>query len=72
MLKVNLENIKRSGGKSELKEFAFREDNMLLYDPLIPIIGLAFADRAFINEFKDPAEIYKLVVPPNSDRFRLR
>jgi len=71
-LKVNLENIKRSGGESEPKQFAFREDDMLIYDPLIPIMGLAFADGAFINEFKDPEEIYELVVPPNSDRLRLR
>ncbi|KAK0701564.1 hypothetical protein B0T26DRAFT_681697 [Lasiosphaeria miniovina] len=72
VLKVNLENIKRSGGESEPKEFAFREDDMLIYDPLIPIMGLAFADGAFVNEFKDPEEIYELVVPPNSDRLRLR
>ena len=45
---------------------------MLIYDPLIPIMGLAFADEAFINEFKDPEEIYELVVPPNSDRLRLQ
>ncbi len=72
VLRVNLENIKRSGGKSEAKEFAFREDDMLIYDPLIPIIGLAFADETFINEFKDPEKIYELVVPQNSDRLRLQ
>jgi len=72
VLRVNLENVKRSGGESEQKEFAFREDDMLIYDPLIPIMGLAFADEAFINEFKDPEEIYELVVPQNSDRLRLR
>ena len=72
VLKVNLKHIKRSAGDSDPKEFAFREDDMLIYDPLIPIMGLAFADGAFINEFKDPQEIYELVVPPNSDRLRLR
>ena len=35
---------------------------MLIYNLLIPIIGLAFANKAFINKFKDPKEIYKLVV----------
>jgi len=67
VLKVNLENIKRLGGELELKEFGFYKDNMLIYNPLIPIIGLVFADDVFINEFKDSEEIYKLVVPPNSD-----
>ena len=71
VLKVNLENIKRSGGESEPKEFVFREDDMLIYDPLIPIMGLTFADGVFINEFKDPEEIYELVVLLNSDRLRL-
>ncbi|KXX73588.1 hypothetical protein MMYC01_210372, partial [Madurella mycetomatis] len=71
-LKVSLKNIKRSGGKSEPKEFAFREDDILIYDPIIPIIALAFADDAFINEFRDPEDIYKLVVPVNSDRLRLQ
>lgn len=72
VLTVNLERIKRSGGKSESKEFAFREDDMLIYDPLIPIMALAFADSAFLNELKDPEDICKLVVPANSDRIRLR
>ncbi|RYO82759.1 hypothetical protein DL764_009563 [Monosporascus ibericus] len=72
VLKVNLERIKRSGGKSEPREFAFREDDMLLYDPLILIMALSFADNAFLNEFKNSEEIYKLIVPPNSDRIRLR
>jgi hypothetical protein len=68
VLNVNLENIKRLRGESEAKGFAFREDDMLIYDLFIPIMGLAFADGAFINEFKDPEEIYEPVVPPNSDR----
>jgi len=72
VLKVNLENIKRLDSESEPKEFAFCEDDMLIYDPFIPIMGLVFADGAFINEFKDPEEIYELVVPSNSDCLRLR
>lgn len=40
VLKVNLKCVKRSGGESGPKEFAFREDDMLLYDPLIPIMAL--------------------------------
>jgi len=68
MLRVNLENIKQLGSESEQKEFAFYEDDMLIYDLLILIIGLAFANEAFVNEFKDPKEIYKLVVLQNSNR----
>ncbi len=71
VLVVNLENIKRSGGKSEPKKFAFREDDMMIYDPLIPIMALAFADGAFRNDIKDPEGMYKHVVPPNSDRLRI-
>jgi hypothetical protein len=71
VLKVMLKHVKRSGGKSEPKEFAFREDDMLLYDPLIPLMALCFADNAFANEFKDPGDIYTLVVPTDSDRLRL-
>jgi hypothetical protein len=71
VLKVNLKHIKRSGGESEPKEFAFREDDMLLYDPLIPVMALAFADDAFANKFKDLGAIYQLVVPANTDRLRL-
>jgi hypothetical protein len=71
VLKVNLKHIKRSGGQSEPKQFAFREDDMLIYDPLIPIMALAFVDHAFQNEFIGPEDIYKLIVPANSDRLRI-
>ncbi|CAK7238221.1 hypothetical protein SEUCBS140593_010447 [Sporothrix eucalyptigena] len=71
VLKVNLTHIKRSGGASDPKQFAFREDDMLLYDPLIPVMALAFADDAFANTIKDPDAIYQLVVPANADRLRL-
>ncbi|KAJ4465230.1 hypothetical protein J3R30DRAFT_3235372, partial [Lentinula aciculospora] len=50
----------------------FCEDDMLIYDPLIPVMALAFADDAFENGFKDPKEIYTLVVLANSDCLRLR
>jgi hypothetical protein len=72
VLKVNLAHVKRSGGRSDPKEFAFREDDMLLYDPLIPIMALAFADSAFANRFGGPDDIYTLVVPANADRLRVR
>ena len=72
VLKVNLKHIKRSGDESEPKEFAFRKNDILLYDPLIPIIALAFANNAFANEFNNPEDIYTLVVPTNSDRLQLR
>ena len=67
VLKVNLKNIKWSGGELELKEFGFYKNNMLIYDLLILIIGLAFTNDAFINKFKDFEKIYKLVVLPNSN-----
>lgn len=71
VLKVSLKHIKRSGGESAPKEFAFREDDILLYDPLIPVMALAFADAAFANKFEDPGAIYQLVVPASTDRLRL-
>ncbi|KAK3934194.1 hypothetical protein QBC46DRAFT_368380 [Diplogelasinospora grovesii] len=45
----------------KLKQFAFREDDMLIYDPLILIIMLAFTNHA-------PEDIYKLV----KDKWRKR
>jgi hypothetical protein len=36
------------------------------------MMALAFADNAFLNNFTCPEEIYRLVVPPESDRIRLR
>ncbi|KAJ6443703.1 hypothetical protein O9K51_04882 [Purpureocillium lavendulum] len=68
---VNLEHIKRTAGSSEAKRFAFREDDMLLYDPLIPIMALAFCDDAFLNNIEGPQDLYNLVVPYDSDRIRL-
>ena len=70
-LVVNLEHIKRTAGEIEPKKFAFREDDMLLYDPIIPILSLAFCDGAFLNNFKGPEGLYSLVVPPSQDRIRV-
>jgi hypothetical protein len=36
------------------------------------MMALAFADNAFENDFTCPKDIYKLVVPPESDRIRLQ
>ena len=36
------------------------------------MLALAFADNAFENDFTGPEDIYKLVVPPETDRIRLR
>jgi Protein of unknown function (DUF3435) len=36
------------------------------------MMALAFADNAFENDFTCPEDIYKLVVPPESDRIRLQ
>ena len=68
---VNLEHIKRAAGSSESKRFAFREDDMLLYDPLIPILALAFCDNAFVNDLAGPQSLYSFVVPPSQDRIRV-
>ena len=36
------------------------------------MLALAFADNAFKNDFTGPEDIYKLIVPPETDRIRLR
>jgi len=72
ILKINLEHIKKSEGQSEPKEFAFREDDILLYNLFIPIIAFVFIDNTFINEFNDPEDIYNFIVPANSDYLRLQ
>lgn len=71
VLVVNLEHMKRAAGDVESKKFAFREDDMLLYDPIIPILALAICDNAFLNDFDNPLDLYNLVVPPNFDRIRV-
>ncbi|KAM3487216.1 hypothetical protein MY3957_009499 [Beauveria namnaoensis] len=71
VLVVNLKHIKRAAGDSEPKKFAFRQDDMLLYDPIIPALALAFSDGAFLNYSFSSKAIYNLKVPPNQDRLRL-
>ncbi len=36
------------------------------------MLALAFADNAFQNDFTGPEDIYKLVVPPETDRIHLQ
>jgi hypothetical protein len=55
------------------KKFMFYNNNgNLMCNPIMYIMALAFADNAFQNNFTCPEEIYSLVVPPKSDRIRLR
>lgn len=68
---VRLEDVKRTAGCKEPKVFAFREDDMLIYDPLILIQALALADSAFFNDIRRPETFHSLVVPANTDRIRL-
>ncbi|KAM0539694.1 hypothetical protein ACHAO7_011929 [Fusarium culmorum] len=68
---VRLEDVKRTAGEKEPKVFAFREDDMLIYDPLVLIQALALADSAFHNNFQRPEDFHNLVVPPTTDRIRL-
>ena len=50
----------------------YNNDGNLICNPVMYIIALAFADNAFENNFNCPEEIYRLVVPPESDRIRLQ
>ncbi|RYP58605.1 hypothetical protein DL770_010392 [Monosporascus sp. CRB-9-2] len=68
---VNLTKIKRSAGKSRPKKFGFHEEDTLLHDPILYMMSLAFADKAFANDFDGPEDIYNLVVRPGSDRIIL-
>lgn len=68
---VKLTKIKRSNGKSRPKGYGFHEEGTLLHDPVLYMESVAFADRAFLNKFNSPEDIYDLVVPPNSDRIIL-
>jgi len=55
------------------KKFTFYDnDGNLVCNPIMYMMALAFADNAFENNFTRPEEIYSLVVPPESDRIRLR
>ena len=70
-MKINLEHVKRSAGRSDPKIFAFHEEDVLLHCPLLYLMALAFADNAFENGFSSPESIYKLVVGAKTDRVRL-
>jgi hypothetical protein len=50
----------------------YDNDGNLICNPVMYMMALAFADNAFENNFTCPEEIYRLVVPPESDRIRLR
>ncbi len=63
---IRIRKVKRTAGKSKPKVYGFYEENTLFRDPTLYIQGLAFADRAFENDFQDPEDIYKLTVPPGS------
>lgn len=51
---MNLEYIKRLAGVIKKKIFGFHEEDTLLYNPVLYIISLAFADNVFLNGFTDP------------------
>ncbi|KAK7937639.1 uncharacterized protein PG986_014507 [Apiospora aurea] len=71
-LVVDLVNVKKTGGSRDPKKFGFHEEDTLLHDPVLHMLSLAFADDAFFNPFGSVGEIYDLVVPPESDRLKLR
>lgn len=50
----------------------YDNDGNLACNPVMYMMALAFADNAFENGFTQPEEIYRLVVPPETDRIRLR
>jgi hypothetical protein len=55
------------------KKFIFYNNNSnLIYNLVMYIIALAFANNTFKNNFTYLEEIYKLVVPPKSDCIRLQ
>jgi len=68
---MTLRKTKQTTGKSRPKHFGFHEEDTLLQDPIMYIEGLAFADRAFENDFKSPEDIYNLVVPPDQPHLKL-
>lgn len=68
---IRIRKVKRTAGKSKPKVYGFHEEDTLFRDPLLYIQGLAFADGAFKNDFKDPEDIYKLTVPPGSSHMAI-
>jgi len=69
---VDLVNVKKTGGSRDPKKFGFHEEDTLLHDPVLHMLSSAFSDDAFFNPFGSVGEIYDLVVPPESDRLKLR
>ncbi|KFZ13522.1 hypothetical protein V501_03678 [Pseudogymnoascus sp. VKM F-4519 (FW-2642)] len=67
---LNLKHIKRSGGKSKKKIFAFYEGEDLSCCVVTFMLALALADNAFENKFT-LKDIYTWIVPPDTDRIRL-
>ncbi|CZS92345.1 uncharacterized protein RAG0_02749 [Rhynchosporium agropyri] len=65
---LNLQHIKRSGGKKKPKKFTFRDDESIICCPVIFIMALAIADNAFKNVFTSLRQIYDLVVPNGTDQ----
>lgn len=54
------------------KIFAFYEGDNLVCCPVLFMISLALADNAFESKFTSLADIYNLIVPPTTDRIRLK
>jgi hypothetical protein len=50
----------------------YDSDGNLICNPVMYMMALAFADDAFKNNFNCPEAISGPVVPPESDRIRLR
>lgn len=61
---IKLRKTKRTAGRSRPKKYGFHEEDTLLRDPILYIESLAFADGAFLNDFKDPEDIRAKLCPP--------
>ncbi|PVH70401.1 hypothetical protein DL98DRAFT_136727 [Cadophora sp. DSE1049] len=72
IMKLNLNRVKRSGGKRKRKGFAFYEAEDLACCGVTFMLALALADGAFKNKLTSLRDVYSLVVPPDTDRIRLQ
>jgi hypothetical protein len=54
------------------KVFAFYEGENLVCCPVLFTMALALANNAFESKFTSLAQIYSLIVPPSTDRIRLK
>jgi len=70
-LVVTLRKTKQTAGKLRPKKFGFYEEDTLLRDPILYMESLAFANRAFKNDFKSPNDIYNLAVLAGQPRLIL-